>query len=382
MEDYNDIQEMLRPRRDFKASDALHERIKSTLDERTGGTRRFRWVWLAAASCAAAAVLCLILVPGRLSASDILTEAMESFRKTERVEMALEIRTTPLENFRYISLDADFVPHKVQLMRSDSSMAWRVEKGGRVAAGQGGDTYIWLKNFNIGWHLSDTRPAEVLGYVATLLSPERILEEELDNCIHSQGADYTVARNRSEIILTVKAGAKGDFTNPYMLNSSIEESEHLRRYVIDADTRRLKGASVRALCSGREVEILRITSIEYDAPLDGILARPSSVRFVGTGPQGIMGLNATEAAMAFLSALESWNDEILGQAVELHSFSTLYREYLQGAVVDSVGYAFTSGDNENSYVPYRLLMSDGSVKRHNLAMRKVPGGGWLVVGGL
>ena len=80
--------------------------------------------------------------------------------------------------------------------------------------------------------------------MSTLLTPGKVLETELYNCTSGDGAEYMVNKKGSEIILTVHAAPQGNFENPYLLNTSISESENIRRYVIDADTKRLKSATV------------------------------------------------------------------------------------------------------------------------------------------
>ena len=53
-----------------------------------------------------------------------------------------------------------------------------------------------------------------------------------------------------------------------------------------------------------------------------------------------------------------------------------------GARLLSVGKPFHSGDNDYTFVPYVLLMPDGSTRRHNLTLAQQPDSSWLFVGGL
>ena len=115
MDDYKDIKDMLKPRRDFAASDELRHRIDSTLDSHTRQKKPFRWLWGVGASCVAAAVLILILIPSGMSAKEILTETLNALLNTQGIEMTAEVRTRPMENFRYINLSEDFVPHKISV---------------------------------------------------------------------------------------------------------------------------------------------------------------------------------------------------------------------------------------------------------------------------
>lgn len=135
MKDNTDIKSILTPRREFKASEKLRERINHTLDEHTVNRKWVRTAWGASASLMAAALLWLILIPTGLSAKEVLAEALKSLKEVQTVEMIAEVRTTPMENFKYISLNADFVAHRIGIVRTDSALVWRIDKGKRVAIG-------------------------------------------------------------------------------------------------------------------------------------------------------------------------------------------------------------------------------------------------------
>ena len=385
MDEYKEIKDMLKPRRDFAASDELRNRIGSTLDSCTRKKKPFRWLWGVGASCVAAAILILILIPTGMSAKEILAETLNALINTQGIEMTVEVRTRPMENFRYINLSEDFVPHKISVAKSDTILIWRIDKGGRAAAGNNEVVYSWVNQLNIGWRDDDADTKDLLGQMATLLTPEKILESELQNCISNSDAHYEVDKKDREIILTIHSKAEGDFGNPYMLNASIAESDNIRRYVIDADTKHLKSATVSVLNGKRETEVLKITNITYGQPHTSLLALPSGIKFIDiphNSLQGLTGLTATEAASAFLNALESWNLSIIDKAVDENIKSGMYEQDLKGSVLLSVGESFTSGNEGTTFVPYTLRLPNGTRKQHNLALQKSRQGGWIVIGGL
>lgn len=385
MDEYNDIKNMLQPRRDFAASDELRNRINMTLDSYTQNRNPLRWIWGVGVSCVAAAVLILILIPTGMSAKEILTEVLNALPYTEGIEMIVEVRTRPMENFRYINLSEDFVVHNISIAKSDSTNTWRIDKGGRTAAGNDKVIYNWVDQLNIGWRNNKADPKELLGEMSVLLTPEKILETELQNCINNRDAHYGVDKRNGEILVTIHSKPQGDFHNPYMLNASIAESENIRRYVINADTKHLKSASVSILNGEKETEVLKITNITYGQPHTNLLTLPSNIRFIdmpSNSLQGLTGLSATEAASAFLYALETWNVSILDDALDCNTMNGIYEQDLKGSVLVSVGKSFTSGNEGTTFVPYVLQLPNGAHKRHNLALQKSSQGGWIVVGGL
>ena len=384
MDEYKDIKEMLKPRRDFVASDELRNRINSTLDSSVHKRKTLRWIWSVGASCVAAAVLVLVLLPTGVSAKEILEETIKTLTNSCGIEMTVEVRTRPTENFRYINLAEDFVVHDILIAKSDSTISWRIDKGGRTALGNMDGVYNWVGQLNIGWRMNNADPKELLGEMAVLLSPEKILESELQNCINNSDAHYDVEKKNGEIILTVHYKPQGDFSNPYMLNASIAESENIRRYVIDADSKQLKSATVSVLSGRKKTEVLKITNIVYGAPNPNLLRLPQGVRIIDVtydSLQGLAGLSATEAASAFLNALETWNVSIIDNAVD-PNIMNVYEQDLRGSVLVSVGKSFTSGNEGLTFVPYTLQLPNGTQKHHNLALQKNSQGGWIVVGGL
>lgn len=384
MDEYKDIKEMLKPRRDFAASDELRNRINSTLDSSTHKRNALRWIWSVGTSCVAAAVLLLILLPTGVSAKEILEETIKTLTNSNGIEMTVEVRTRPTKNFRYINLAEDFVVHDILIAKSDSTIFWRIDKGGRTALSNMDGLYNWVGQLNIGWRMNNTDPKELLGEMAILLSPEKILESELQNCIYNSNAHYDVEKKNGEIILTVHYKPQGDFSNPYMLNASIAESENVRCYVIDADTKHLKSASVSVISGRKKTEVLKITNIVYGAPNPNLLTLPHGIRVIDVthnSPQGLIGLSATEAASAFLNALETWDVSIIDNTVDPNLIN-VYEQDLRGSVLLSIGKSFTSGNEGLTFVPYTLQLPNGTHKQHNLALQKNSQARWIVVGGL
>lgn len=383
MEDYKDIKELLKPRRNIKASDELRLKVIRAVDRSDRRKEVRKWIFGGISLSAVAAVLILLLIPSGLSAKEILAEAINALG-AEYIEMVVEVRTRPVENFGYIDVKEDFVTHHIFISSSDSLLRWRIDKGERIATGNGTDIYTWMPALKLGWHLSERDRKKTLGYMATLLTPRKILETELYNCIGSKGAEYTVNRSGDDVILTVHAMPQGNFDNPYLLNSSIAESENIRRYVIDADTKRLKSATVSVISSGREIPVLKIISINYGKHRNDICCLADGIRYVETEnqPVGLKGLSAEEAATTILNAFTDWDEAILNKVMMKELSDLTYKGKFTGSRLISIGHSFTSGTGNSIFVPYTLELRDGTMQRHNIALQKTYYGGWIVVGGL
>ncbi len=384
MDDYKEIKELLKPHRDIKASEELRLKVIRAVERKNRKQVVRKWIFGGISLSAVAAVLLLVLVPSGMSAKEILTDAINALGGTGDIEMTVEVRTRPVENFRYISINEDFVTHRIYIADSDSLMRWKIDKGERVATGDGTDIYTWMPTLKLGLHLHESKEETVLGYMATLLTPRKILESELDNCIDGKGGEYMVNKSGDDIILTVHALPHGNFDNPYLLNSSIAESENIRRYVIDADSKRLKSATVSVISDSREIPVLKIISINYGPHRNDICCLADGIRYVETEnqPVGLKDLSSEEAATTILNAFTDWNEAILDKVMMKEVSDVTYKEKFSGARLISIGHSFTSGTGNSIFVPYTLELRDGTVQRHNIALQKTDSGGWIVVGGL
>lgn len=382
MKDYPDIRKALTPRRQIKASEELHSSISNAIGE-VNAKQRNRllrtWLW-GMASAAAAAILIICIIPAKLSAKEILTQAATSLKAAGNIEMTVDIRTRQMENFHFIDINEDYVKHHISV----SGNNWRIDKGGRIAMRIGTDTYTWIPSLSIGWHIGDDSN-KTIGFLATLLAPEKIIESELNQSLSDHKAKYTIRKDSEGIELLVHTLPEGDFSNPYLLKTSIASAESIRRYSFDAKSKHLTSASVSIISDGNEIEVLRISNIKYGANPMSLCKLPTDIHFIdyndGT-PQGLRGLSASEAASAILGAFENWNNAVLDKAIDRNYSDRAFLSEFKGAKLLSIGQPFKSGNEENTFVPYCLQMPDSSLKQHNLSLRQNDAGGWVLCGGL
>lgn len=299
--------------------------------------------------------------------------------------MKLDIRTESREIFDYINPKANFILYDIIIDRHDSTTYWYVNKGERTAEKNKTGLYIWIKPFNIGWHYSEREP-NVLGYLNIFLSPEKILESELQYTLSSPKANYEITKENKEIILTIHSQPNGDYANPYVLNTSVMESESIRRYTLDAHSYRLKSASVSFIIDDKEVEVIKMTTIKYGLKNKDLPPIPTDITFIEeeqTSLTGIPGLDVREAASVFLNALSTWDTGILYKFLSPVDAEKVYRPVYEGARILTLGTPFQSGCNSHlMFVPYTLRLRDGRILKMNLAMAKYSENAWSFDGGL
>lgn len=385
MDDYNKIWEKLTPKHDIKASRELRKRVHATLKQRGQDRLRKTFIWGIGSASIAAAILCAILLPTGMSAKKLLASAIDALTSRQTVEMDVDVRTLPMETFSFIDIDKPFVRHHITVSKNDSTIQWRVDKGGRAAYGTLTENYTWIPSFDIGWH-SHRPPEAILDYISTFLSPEKIIEAELYQSIGDNGSTYQLARNGQDINLTIHAKPLGDFSNPYMLNRSIAESENIRKYTFDADTRLLKSASVTVIDKGNLIEVLRIKDIRYNADTQTIANLPQSIKFIDYDKEfselGFTALPPEEVAAIVLNAFAEWDEEIIHKAIPQEIGDKFYKGQYKGSQLVSVGKPFRSGKSGNVFVPCSVKMPDGHITKPNVVLSQQPDSTWIISGGL
>ena len=105
-------------------------------------------------------------------------------------------------------------------------------------------------------------------WFAVLLDPRLVLMKEKEAAEAHEGVRYSVRDEGDEVLLTVRAKARGDFRNDYLFNGSIDESDTRREYSFDSATNLLKGLKVYVLDGRREVLVLEVAAVGYNVLVD------------------------------------------------------------------------------------------------------------------
>lgn len=383
--------ELLKPKAFPETPESLKRKIMAKAAEKkkkhirgTGKT------WYAAAVVVIAATLTLTVIfakPDRAAAAvSLLDRSIANTEGLESMIVRLDVRTLAEENFSYIGLDDEMVPHTLTVVMGDPYL-WRLEKGGRVILCDGNAKYMWFPARNYGYAGSPNSNFEE--WFSLLIDPATILYKEKEAASRYKGMKYWISEEGDHLLMTVHAEAMGDFTNNYMLNTSIEESDTRREYIFDRDTKLLKGLKIYVLDGDDEILAVDITDIEYNAPVEvkALAALPAGCewRDMTRAPAaGILsGISARDAAKLLFASLG--RGELDDTAKELlYSYDTdLILKVYGGAKLKALGKPFTSGLYAGVFVPVRITLPNGKERRLKLALRNDnPNKVWLVDGGL
>lgn len=381
--------------------DRIRSRRASEL-RRTAMHRRIGKMGLGLA--AAAAIAAALFVPwdgggaGRVQAAEVMAQAVEALSGLRSVYLSLNVRGLPRDNFEMIGLDFDFVSHELWKEFGDKPK-WRVEKSGRVVVMDGEASTLLIRDPAPGGAGGMAARGGVdTGFVTWmkyLLDVDRVLESEMESVelngwslelIHDEGSDGTL-----KLVVVIEALAQGDFTNDWLKNKSISASDHRRVYRFDAETMRLEDLQIWVHGDDRDVLVLDIGKIVYNPELDPglfVLDLPDDVIWfqqaeVLPDNDAYARLSPAEAARAFFEACaeEDWDE-----ALRFWSASQVDRRmelHLGGLEIIHIGEPFKSGRYPGWFVPYKIKLRSGDIKKHKLAVRNDnPGGRYVVDGGI
>lgn len=310
---------------------------------------------------------------------DVFAQAANAVKNLKSVYIKANIRTIANDNFELIGVGYEFVTNELwKQSNDDGTTCWRAEKSGRVVVYDANSTTLLIKP-NHGGAKFEGNGDGLVGWLLGLTDIGKVLDKQIESAKKYKW-DLQLTHEKDDaanetLVVTVEAKAIGDFTNDYMKNSSISESNSKRIYYFDPETKRLEGLEVYIHTDTGDVLVLEIVDIQYDLPLPESLftlelpedmtcyKEPEKLddKYQQMGPE--------EVAKAFFQACgdENW-DEVL----KYHPSTKVEqktKDHLGGLEIISIGKPFKSGLYRGWFVPYEIKFKNGDVKKMNLAVR-------------
>lgn len=345
----------------------------------------------AAAVCLLAIVATVIGVSGSeaRAAVKLLDKSLGSIGQIRSMEMTLNVRSYPRDNFSAVNTELDMIPYKLTVL-TKTPMRWRVEKEGRTIVCDGEKQSMWITDplGKIMGAVIGGANAGFLNWFKVLLDPEKTLIAE-KTAATDKYTQCSVRETETEIFLTLQVKAKGKYRRgEYGLNSQIESSNNRREYIFDKRTNLIKSLRIYIVGKKSDVLILETTNIDYNAPVHEaeLTALPEDcqwqdLRKPATGRK-LIDLSPEEAARAILTAMSERKCEQIAEAFVGIAPET-YNRICGGIKIIRIGTAFQSGIFPGWYVPYEIALPNGYIKKHNLALRNDnPNKVWQLSGGI
>jgi hypothetical protein len=313
------------------------------------------------------------------SAVQVLTDAAKAVEDVKSIHIKARMRTLPRDNFGMIGLEYDFVPIEMWKKVDDAGVVlWRVGKPGRVIVTNAGST-IMLMGSN---QAVKERPCPIGSFdtwYGQIMNVDGLIDNALKTTMN-RASDQLCMRNEvvkdgTELVIDIESAAQGDYTNDYLKNKLISDSDNKKVYRFDAQTKLLKGFEVFVHTDKEDVLVFEVNDIEYNPQLDDglfTLELPKDV-ILAEQPKDIgdkyRQLTPKQMAEAFFKACseENW-DEFL-KFWPMSAVDDNLKSYLGGLQVISLGEPFKSGLYPGWFVPYEIKFKNGDTKKMNLAVR-------------
>ena len=356
---------------------------------------KYRWGFGLGAAAAAAATLLIFLVAtpkAQAKAAEVMSRGAQALAKLTSIHLRGQLRAYPQDNFGSINPDGQFYP--IELWKQfGPELKWRIEKPQRVVVMDGQSTVMLIKTGDIAVKVPQrTASAFDTEWLHRIASLSDTIANELKNAQAKDWklslAEETGTDGRLKSVVTVLANS-GLLEDDYGKNKFFDNADTRRVYRFDAQSESLESVQIYLARPGGEVQIFDLSQIDYNQPIDpGVwqLELPADVSWVQE-PQKLpdnqkySSLTAAQAARAFFEGCGRKDWEEVGKFMSL--VNQQLKDYLGGVEIVSLGESFTSKTYPGQFVPYEIKLSDGSIKKFNLAIRKDnPAGRWQVDGGI
>jgi outer membrane lipoprotein-sorting protein len=347
----------------------------------------FAWSGLAAALLVSLTWAALNYRPARATADEIIARGVRAAAHLKSIYMKCRMRTLPGDNFQMLAPDQGFVD--VELWKQyDPTRKWKIQKPGRVVVMNGQETVMLIHNRFGSRFDGPSAAAFDTDWLHQLAAIDKALARELGvgvspEIVPSDGAAKTPDR------VTVEVRTTG-LSDGYLNNKLLSASDTRREYTFDRGTGRLEQARFYCRADGKEVLILEIAEIKYDAAFDDStfeLNVPDNVVW-HREPQRLPDnekyekMTPAAAARTFFEACRKrdWDE---ADKFFPRTMTDDTKAALGGLEIVTLGEPFQAWPYAGWFVPYELRFNDGQVRKHNLALRNDnPAKRFVVDGGL
>jgi outer membrane lipoprotein-sorting protein len=331
--------------------------------------------------------------PSPATAQEVIARGVQAATNLKSIYLKCRVRTLPGDNFESLDVKRDLID--VELWKDfGPPLRWRIEKPGRVVVMNGQNTVMLMGN-KVGVKLDVAAPSAFdTEWLHRLAAIDGVLSQELaSTSIPSHQSKISRVERPDDATheMVVVQVEMNDNVGAYLKNKSLETSDTRREYLFDRKTGRLENAKFYCQSDeGKDVLVLEIVQIDYDPAIDPgkfELEIPKDVVWFQQ-PQRLPDnekydkMTPSEAAHDFFAACGSrdW-----GKAEKFWQMPLTdeVKQYLGGLEMIKLGEPFQAKPYGGWFVPYEIKMSNGEVRKHNLALRNDnPAKRYVVDGGL
>ncbi len=357
---------------------------------------KWRWSMGLGIFAGIAGILLMIMVSGTntvVAAAEVFNKGIKAIGEIRTMHLKGKIRSLPNDNFSGIGPDYDFID--IELWQEfKKPYKWKVTKPGRVAANDGETTILHILP-DYGYKIP--RPCQSafdviwlqrMSNIANSLSHE--LKSIKKNGWKSKVQDSVNASGHPISVVTVDAYS-GYSSEDYLRNSFFSTADTRRIYVFDKNSGLLISAKIYLIDGSNQKLVFELLQIDYNPEFASDTFKLNLPENISWNKQDEIlpdnkkyeAMTPEEAAKAFFEACTNKNWDEVGK---FYTVTGSFKEYLGDVKVLKLGNSFSSAIsliNGAKFVPYEIKLKNGTIKKHNIALKRHPETNrWFVDGGI
>jgi hypothetical protein len=201
----------------------------------------------------------------------------------------------------------------------------------------------------------------------------------------NSGSEIEMKESGNQITLAIKAKSIVGENEPFR-DSDILTSDNKRTYVFDKETKLLQSFQMQVLHDNKYITLLEATSILYNTDVDenSILMLPENIEWVDLNAkienELLENVSAKQAATVILKSVSEKNIEPVKEAFRGYDVKVLAQYF--GLQILEIGDSFTSEISVVEFIPCKVKLPNGEIKKFNLALRNDNANKiWVISGG-
>ena len=312
------------------------------------------------------------------AAENIFYRSIDFLSDIKTIYIKYKVKTLPQDNFEYLDKDCDFVEHTL-VKEFTGKKRWKIEKTERAVAFDGKQKYLYIKN--VGFTEIGSAENNYIDWMRRLLNPKNIFENELANAKNTKTSKYEITEKDNLIILNVFSKAKGDYTNPYLKNTSFDDADSKTIYTFSKLDTVLQSVKFYIVEENKETLMLDISEIKYNVALsdkDFEIELAEGLKWYKESKtpkdKTFTGITSKKAAEIFFNSISKGDWKSISafypdfDAMSDDAKTEIINDYKEIKII-YLKDAFKSGEYPGEFVPYKIQFPDGEVIEHNLAIR-------------
>ncbi|HOK65305.1 MAG TPA: hypothetical protein PK054_00810 [Anaerohalosphaeraceae bacterium] len=330
-----------------------------------------------------------------VNAAELLGQAIQTVTDIRSIHIQARMRTYPHDNFSQVDLKTDFVPIEMWArFENNNFLQMRIDKPQRVLSVDNGKATMIIQNEFVSQGNCASYACYDSEWLSRLMAVNRLLENELLAAIQNKEDSISVYHREIEgekHLILERFSPAHVHREDYLHNKFIQDSDRTLIYRFEPQTKRLEEFQIFVHTDNEDILVFETTDIQYNPFLQedlfSLKLPQQPVEFltpqVLPDNESYENMTPEQAAEGFFTACARENWEEVLRYLPMTTLPQNIKDYLGGLEILSLGKSFLSEGSSARFVPYEIRLKNGTIKKHNLALKRIPPANrWIVDGGI